>query len=142
MNGNPGNYGHFQMMKKMKTKLLASLLFMLPLLATALEFDEVREFGDVFKLSAKANNRDYVEVSWEIAENYYLYNNRFLTFASDTPGVVLGSPEIPEGERKFDELLDEEVVKYHGRLTVGLPLASVPPGIDMVSLKVKSQGCL
>jgi len=136
-----GELRSLQMMKKMKTRLLASLLLMLPLLATALEFDEVREFGDVFKISAKASNRDYIEVSWEIAEDYYLYNNRFLTFASDTPGVVLGPPEIPEGERKFDELLDEEVIKYHDRLTVGLPLASIPPGIDMVSLKVKSQGC-
>ena len=126
----------------MKTRLLASLLFMLPILATALEFDEVREFGDVFKLSATANSRDRIEVSWEIAEGYYLYNNKFLTFASDSPGVVLGSPEIPEGERKFDELLGEEVIKYHGRLTVDLPLASIPSGVDMVSLTVKSQGCL
>jgi len=132
----------FQMMKKMKTKLLARLLLLLPLLATALEFDEIREFGDVFRISAIANSRDRIEVSWEIAEGYYLYNNKFLTFASDTPNVVLGPPEIPEGERKFDELLGEEVIKYHKRLTVGLPLASVPSGVDMVSLKVRSQGCL
>lgn len=129
-------------MKNMKIKLLASLLLMLPLLATALEFDEVREFGDVFKISAKAESRDRIEVSWEIAEDYFLYNNKFLTFSSDTPGIVLGSPEIPEGERKFDNLLGEEVIKYHGRLTVGLPLASIPSGVDMVSLKVRSQGCL
>ena len=71
-----GELRSLQMMKKMKTRLLASLLLMAPLLATALEFDEVREFGDVFKLSAKANSRDYIEVSWEIAEDYYLYNNK------------------------------------------------------------------
>ena len=127
----------------MKRKIwLVMCLLILPMLVTALEFDEIREFGDVFKISAMANSRDRIEVSWEIAEDYYLYNNKFLTFSSDTPGVVLGLPEIPEGERKFDDLLGEEVIKYHDNLTVGLPLASVPSGVDLVSLKVRSQGCL
>ncbi len=131
------------MMRKMKRKnWLAICLLLLPVLATALEFDEIREFGDVFKISAKANNRDRIEVSWEIAEGYYLYNNKFLTFSSDTPGVSLGPPDIPEGERKFDDLLGEEVVKYHANLTVGLPLATIPSDVELVSLKVRSQGCL
>lgn len=137
-----GKTRSLQIMKRMKTRLLTSLLLLQPLLATALEFDEIREFGDVFKISALANGRDRIEVSWDIAEGYYLYNNKFLSFSSDTPGVVLGAPEIPEGERKFDELLGEEVIKYHDRLTVGLPLVSIPAGVDMVSLKLRSQGCL
>lgn len=127
---------------KMKTKILASLLLVMPLLAMALEFDEVREFGDVFKISAQAVSRDRIEVSWDITEDYYLYNNKFLGFSTDTPGVVLGTPDIPAGERQFDDLLGEEVIKYHGRLTVGLPLQDSPPGLEMVSLKVRSQGCL
>jgi len=131
------------MMKKMKRKSwLTICLLLLPVLVTALEFDEIREFGDVFKISAIAKSRDRIDVSWKIAEGYYLYNNKFLTFSSDTLGVELGHPEIPEGERKFDDLLGEEVVKYHDNLTVGLPLASIPSGVDLVSLKVRSQGCL
>lgn len=122
--------------------LLPGLLLLTPLLATALEFDEIREFGDVFEISAQANNRQQIDVSWQIADGYYLYNNKFLKFKTETPGVVLGEPNIPEGERQFDELLGEEVIKYHDRLTVGLPLVSVPPGINKISLKVRSQGCL
>ncbi len=122
--------------------LLPGLLLLTPLLATALEFDEIREFGDVFEISAQANNRQQIDVSWKIADGYYLYNNKFLKFKTETPGVVLGEPNIPEGERQFDELLGEEVIKYHDRLTVGLPLVSVPPGINNISLKVRSQGCL
>jgi len=122
--------------------MLAGLLLVMPLLATALEFDEIREFGDVFKISAKANNRQQIEVSWDIAEGYYLYNNKFLKFRTETPGVILGAAEIPEGERQFDELLGEEVIKFHDRLSVGIPLESIPPGIDLISLKVRSQGCL
>ena len=122
--------------------LLPILLSIVPSLATALEFDEVREFGEVFKISAQATSRERIELSWEIAEDYYLYNNKFLRFKTETPGVVLGEPEIPEGKREFDDLLGEDVIKYHGRLTVGLPLESVPPGVDLISLKIRSQGCL
>ncbi len=130
------------MVKNMKIKWLATILLLLPVMAPALEFDEVKEFGEVFRISAQASNRDRVEVSWEIAEDYYLYNNKFLSFSSETPGVVLGTPQIPAGERKFDELLGEEVVKYHDRLTIVLPLDYVPAGVDVLSLRVQSQGCL
>jgi thiol:disulfide interchange protein DsbD len=56
--------------------------------------------------------------------------------------VVLGEPQIPRGEIKFDELMGEEVEKYHDELTVSIPLRSVPSGISAIELKVRSQGCL
>jgi len=127
---------------KWLSRLLPTLFIIGPLSATALEFDEVREFGEVFEISAQANTRERIEVSWDIADGYYLYNNKFLKFNTETPGVSLGTPDIPEGERQFDDLLGEEVIKFHGRLTVGVPLDSVPPGVDLISLKVRSQGCL
>ncbi len=68
------------MVKNMKIKWLATILLLLPALAPALEIDEVKEFGDVFRISAQASNRERIEVSWEIAEGYYLYNNKFLSF--------------------------------------------------------------
>jgi thiol:disulfide interchange protein DsbD len=108
----------------------------------AIDFDEVRDFEDVFVISGKAPSRDLLEVRWDIEENYYLYNNRFLRFISDTEGVVLGEPILPRGEVKFDELLGEEVETYHDELTVRLPLESVPAGVAAISLKVRSQGCL
>jgi len=129
-------------MKNTKMKWLLSLLLLFPLLARALEFDEIKEFGEVFKVSAQADNRQRIEVSWDITEGYYLYNNKFLKFKTETGGVILGEVEIPEGERRFDDLLGEEVIKYHKRLTVGVPLEVVPAGVDLVSLKVSSQGCL
>ena len=110
--------------------------------AQAIEPADVREYGDVFAISATAVSPDRVEVSWDIAEDYYLYNNRFLSFATDTPGIILGDPDIPEGKRSFDELLGEEVIKFTGRLVVGVPLASVASGIRTVDLNIRSQGCL
>ena len=125
-----------------KIKWLLSLLLSMPILAQAVQFDEVKPFDEVFSISAQADSRNHVNVSWDIADGYYLYNNKFLKFASNTQGVVLGAAEIPAGERKFDELLGEEVVKYHDRLTIGLPLAFVPADAETISLKIRSQGCL
>jgi len=130
------------MIKNMRIKWLFSLLLFAPAWAPAVQFDEVKSFDEVFSISAQADSRDHISVSWDIADGYFLYNNKFLSFSSDTQGVALGEADIPAGERKFDELLGEEVVKYHGRLTIGLPLAFVPEGADHVRLKVRSQGCL
>ena len=121
---------------------LTALLLGWSLLAIAIEFDEIREFGEVFEVSAQANDREQIEVNWQIADGYYLYNNKFLKFKTETAGVVLGEAEIPAGEKKFDELLGEEVIKFHDRLTITLPLESLAPGVDNVSLKVRSQGCM
>ena len=110
--------------------------------APAIEFDEVRNFEDVFVISGEAPDRKRLEIRWEIADDYYLYNNKFLRFTSATDGVVLGEPEIPRGEIKFDDLLGEEVEKYHKELIVTLPLDSVAAGVEAVQLKVRSQGCL
>lgn len=123
--------------------LLTTALFLLwPLFASAIEFDEIRDFGDVFKISATAQDRQQIEVSWQIADGFYLYNNKFLRFGTETAGVVLGEAQVPPGEPEFDDLLGEEVIKFHDRLDVRLPLESVPPGVDLVSLKVRSQGCM
>ena len=110
--------------------------------ALAIEFDEVRNFEDVFVISASAPSRDMLEVRWEIEDDYYLYNNKFLKFVSGTDGVILGDPVIPPGEIGFDDLLGEEVEKYHHELTVTLPLLSVPAGVEAVQIKARSQGCL
>ena len=121
--------------------LTASLLFFSSV-AAAIEFDEIREYGDVFKVSAEASDRQHIEVSWEIADGFYLYNNKFLKFKTETAGVVLGEAVIPPGKPVFDDLLGEEVIKFHDRLTVRLPLDSVAPGVELVSLKLRSQGCM
>jgi thiol:disulfide interchange protein DsbD len=110
--------------------------------AAAIEFDEVRDYGDVFAISAAAPARDRIEVRWAIADGYYLYNNQFLRFTALTDGVVLGQARLPAGKVSFDELLGEEVEKFHEQLIVTLPLDELPAGLDRVELSVRSQGCL
>jgi len=116
--------------------------WLMPRPVAAIEFDEVRDFDEVFAISASAPSREAVEISWAIEKNYYLYNNRFLQFSPATDGLVLGEPRVPPGKVSFDELLGEEVEKYHDRLTVTVPLVSVPAGSGSIELRVRSQGCL
>jgi thiol:disulfide interchange protein DsbD len=110
--------------------------------AAAIDPEDVREYGDVFVISALAPDRQHVEVSWEIASDYYLYNNRFLGFSTATEGVVLGVPKLPKGKTSYDELLGEEVEKYTGEITVSIPLESVRAGLNGFQLRARSQGCL
>ncbi|MCH8226886.1 MAG: sulfite exporter TauE/SafE family protein, partial [Proteobacteria bacterium] len=128
-------------MHKLLTILVTTSGLLLSATLPAIEFDEVRDFEDVFVISAQAPGRDRVEVSWKIADEYYLYNNKFLQFTSASDGVVLGEPQVPPGEIKFDELIGEEVEKYHGSMTVTIPLVSVAPDVIAVQLRVRSQGC-
>ena len=128
-------------MNKLLTILVTMSGLLLSATLPAIEFDEVRDFEDVFVISARATGRDRVEVSWKIEDEYYLYNNKFLQFTSTSDGVVLGEPQVPPGEIKFDDLIGEEVEKYHGSLTVSIPLVSVAPDVIAVQLNVRSQGC-
>jgi thiol:disulfide interchange protein DsbD len=130
------------MNRNMITRTFALLALLAVSAVQAIEFDEVRNFEDVFVISATAPTRDRLEIHWDIADDYYLYNNKFLRFQSETDGVVLGEPQVPAGDISFDELLGEEVEKYHGAVTVILPLVSVASGLQAVQLKVRSQGCL
>ncbi|MCU0990890.1 MAG: hypothetical protein MUE63_15300, partial [Xanthomonadales bacterium] len=95
-----------------------------------------------FVISAAAPTRDRIEVRWAIEDGYYLYNNQFLRFTALDERVVLGAPQLPAGEVSFDELLGAEVEKFHGELTVTLPLVEVPDELQGVELRVRSQGCL
>lgn len=130
----------------MKLKTTKAIVLLAGLLAIgavhAIGFDEVKDFGDVFRISGSAPTRDEIRVRWDIQDGYYLYNNQFLRVTSGTDGVVVGKPVVPPGEVSFDELLGEQVEKYHHRLEITVPLTQVPAGVEAVQLKVRSQGCL
>ncbi len=134
------------MVKKIKNwsagVLYSALLILVPAWVHAIEFDQIKDYGDVFRVSARVVSQSEIEVRWDIEPDYYLYNNKFLRFSTDTPGVKLGDPRVPEGKKQFDPLLGQEVVKYHDELAVRIPLASVKAGTHELLLKVRSQGCL
>ncbi len=121
---------------------LLLVVLAVPATAAAIEPEDVRDYGDVFIISGHAPDRGDIVVGWDIAPDYFLYNNEFLSFTSATPGVVLGEPRLPRGKVMYDELLGQEVEKYEGEARVEIPIESIEPGLDAMQLRVQSQGCL
>jgi len=121
---------------------LLLVLLAVPVTASAILPEEIKEYGEVFIISAYAPDRGTIVVEWDIARDYFLYNNEFLKFSSASPGVQLGEARIPRGKVSFDELLGKEVEKFTGGLKVEIPVRSIAPETRAMQLRVQSQGCL
>ena len=124
------------------SRLVLAGLFALPATGAAIDPEDILEYGEVFIISGQAQDRSSISVTWDIAQGYYLYNNQFLEFTSGTPEVVLGEPIIPRGKIEYDELLAQDVEKFEGELTVEIPIVSIEADVDVMQLRVRSQGCL
>ncbi len=87
-----------------------------------------------FKVNAVMLEPGVAEVTFTIADGYYLYRER-LKFSSEQ--AKLGEPVLPKGKVKFDETFNKEVETYREKLVVRIP---VQADKDFV-LKVARQGC-
>lgn len=92
---------------------------------------------EAFRLTAEPVP-DGVRLTWDIAEGYYLYRDRF-RFASASPGVVPGDAVFPKGKIKDDEFFGP-METYRGRVAVELPL-EVAGDLPRATLEATSQGC-
>lgn len=106
--------------------------------AFALGADEVLPPEQAFKISAKALAADRVEISWDIAEGYYLYRNK-MRFESKTAQIKLADPAFPAGQTHHDENFGDVVI-YRNTLNVPIAL-TVENGAPSLQLFVQYQGC-
>jgi thiol:disulfide interchange protein DsbD len=118
---------------------LRPLLLMLMALAVLLgaparAADQFLEPDAAFKFSARMADPQTVAVSFDIADGYYMYRERF-KFSAD--GATLGAPLIPPGKVKFDETFQKDVETYRKSVTITIPVQGSGP----FTLKVSSQGC-
>jgi len=97
--------------------------------------DELLEPEKAFRFSASAA-AGAVEVSFAIADGYYMYRDKFRFAASGNPAVRLGDPELPAGLRHKDEFFGE-VETYRKSVRIRIPAQ----GEGRFDLKVLSQGC-
>ena len=88
-----------------------------------------------FRFEAKAIDARNVELTFNVAEGYYLYRERF-AFAAD--GASLGAPAIAAGKVKFDETFQKDVETHRGRVAIRLPVQAAPASF---TLRVTGQGC-
>jgi thiol:disulfide interchange protein DsbD len=91
-----------------------------------------------FVLSADSSSVDRVTVRFAIADDYYLYRDKFKVSAP-TEIAQLGNPALPEGKLKHDEYFGEQVV-YYGELVAVVPV-SARAGTTELPLEVSYQGC-
>jgi len=106
--------------------------------AFALGADEILPPNQAFKVSAKAIAADRVEISWDIAEGYYLYRNK-MRFESKTEQIRLGDPAFPSGQSHHDENFGDVVI-YRNTLNVPVALTA-ENGASSLQLFVQYQGC-
>ncbi len=104
----------------------------------ALGSDDLLPVEQAYRVSAKAISAELIEVSWEIAEGYYLYRNK-TSFASETEGIELGVPDMPVGKSKKDEFFGEVLV-YRNQLKVSIPIVN-KKSLSSIQISVKHQGC-
>ncbi|HET9483787.1 MAG TPA: protein-disulfide reductase DsbD, partial [Xanthomonadales bacterium] len=123
-------------MDRLLPLLFALLAFALP--ARAVDESELLPVEQAFALEARAVARDTIELSWTVADGYYLYRHRIGVAAKD-PSVVLAPVTLPPGKKYVDEFFGE-VETYRGKVTATVQVESPVAG-DRLELEVKSQGC-
>jgi thiol:disulfide interchange protein DsbD len=119
------------------THLIFFCLLLISKLAFAASNDELLPPDLAFKISAKAVSADRLEITWDIADGYYLYRDK-MKFISKTEQIQTVTPAFPEGETKHDENFGDMVV-YHNHLTI--PLSLITKGASSIQLLVQYQGC-
>src|SRR4029453_11130540 len=89
-----------------------------------------------FPFSARALDPATVEVTFAIANGYYMYRERFKFAAEGNPAVRLGSAQFPRGIAHKDEFFGETQV-YRRDVRIRVPVE----GEGRFELLVSSQGC-
>lgn len=90
----------------------------------------------VFRPRAELLGPGRLRVTWEISPDYYLYK-KSLAVTSESPGVELGPPHLPEGTPKEDEYFGRTEV-YYEEAIAELPVRG---GAEPLRLRVSHQGC-
>ena len=87
-----------------------------------------------FRFSSRMLDQKTVELTYQIADGYYMYRERF---AFRAEGATLGEPVIPAGKVKFDETFQKNVETYRKLVVVTIPVEASGP----FRLVATSQGC-
>jgi len=91
---------------------------------------------EAFRYEVGTSEGDIV-VRWTIEPDYYLYKER-MSFATKTPGVVLGDAQMPAGKPYHDEFFGDMHI-YRNEAVVRIPVREAGPG--RLDLEIRSQGC-
>jgi thiol:disulfide interchange protein DsbD len=92
-----------------------------------------------FQVTAVATGPDSVRIDWRIADNCYLYRNRFKV--QTAAAVQLGTLALPEGKQHTDEFFGTQQI-YENAVSATVPVVrSTAAGELQLALDVSYQGC-
>jgi thiol:disulfide interchange protein DsbD len=97
--------------------------------------DGFLEPEQAFRFAAHMADARTLEVSYVIADGYYMYRERF-HFVADH-NAKLGEPVFPDGIVKFDDTFQKKVETYRHEVTIRIPVAADAA----FRLTATSQGC-
>ncbi|OGA71783.1 MAG: thiol:disulfide interchange protein [Betaproteobacteria bacterium RIFCSPLOWO2_12_FULL_65_14] len=99
--------------------------------------DNLLEPEKAFRFSARALDASSIEVSFAIADGYYMYRDRF-KFALQPAEARVGTPAFPAALPYKDQFFGEVAI-YRKQVRIRLPVEGAPG--RTVQLAVTSQGC-
>ena len=104
----------------------------------ALGTPDLLQADQAFEVSAQAISAEQIEVSWNIADGYYLYQDK-TSIISQSQDVELGVPDMPKGKSKHDEFFGDMVI-YRNKLKISVPVINTT-SLSPIKIQVKYQGC-
>lgn len=96
--------------------------------------DEFLPVAEAFKLSYNIAQGKLI-LHWQVADTYYLYEERF-KFSAD--GGITVVPVYSPGKMKYDELFERETMVHYHEVSASFDLASITKPFN---LKLEYQGC-
>lgn len=104
-----------------------------------LQPDDLLPADQAFQFLAEVKDERTLRVSWQIAEGYYLYRDRFRFSLAGNNAVTLDAPSLPKGTLKQEE--DGPVEVFYGELAFDLPLRRADSTATTIELNARYQGC-
>jgi thiol:disulfide interchange protein DsbD len=109
-------------------------------LQSPLQQDDLLPPDEAFRFYAEAKDAHTLWVSWQIADGYYLYREKFKFALAEAEGAKLADVQIPHGEPKRDEEFGDVEV-FHREVGFALPLERADGRSLTLSLRAGFQGC-
>jgi len=101
---------------------------------------QLLEPDDAFNLSSKTIDHQRIQFNWEIAEGYYLYQNKIKISIISPAGLSLNDIVFPLGKEKHDEIFGDTIV-YYDSLAIQQGLTTTLEQTTSLQLNVEFQGC-
>lgn len=102
--------------------------------------DDFLDVEDAFKFSLSVDDNNQLSAIWSIADNHYLYKNKFKFELIEGNGFTIQQPEMPAGKAKSDEYLGDYEAYYHD-LVINIPVSGAGDTAKPLAVKITYQGC-